>query len=528
MKKLIPILCAVLLGSLYSNARSLNTPSLGEAPLFYPFDRCVQDSTKRVYREHRHMSSNGFSSIELIYKGNIALDDTESKILSISPNGYMKFSKKSFGNKRSIIVESNAKGQLSYEYYVGRSEEPFEGDGEKWLASVLPEIVRMSGIGAEARVKRIYTKNGAEGVLDEIERISSNSVKGIYMEALLAMPTLSNKNLVAIALQIGEDISSSSERGRLYRKYSHRFLQDEKVAQAFFTGVSRISSSSEQGSVLRKVLSTEALTPYMLEELLVAAGKISSSAELGSVLAHVNRVFEQDSRVIETYFATLDQISSSSERGRVLRDLLNDSPLNDPSLIQLLESVRRISSSSEQGSVLRKASQQITSQRSPQVFEAYFRAIDAISSSSEQGSTLRALLKETTLPPSMLPYISRSIGNISSSSEQGSVLRSLISNTPSGQALPEVFFEVVRNISSSSEQGSVLRAAAQKDGVSVNELQQILGVVRYISSSSTQGEVMISVARVMPDNAMLREAYREAARNISSDSEYRRVMSALD
>ena len=118
---------------------------------------------------HTYRSNTGVTSTELEYRGKILFNEAETDVTYISPGGFLKFSKKSFGNRRTIELEGEANGVINRTYREGTKNLPFEPDGRQWMASVLPEIIRTTGIGAEERVKKFYNKGGIDAVLDEIE-----------------------------------------------------------------------------------------------------------------------------------------------------------------------------------------------------------------------------------------------------------------------------------------------------------------------------------------------------------------------
>ena len=127
-------------------------------------------SVKHGEKIHYNYKDN-FTNYDVQVKGDIKVTDDDSGIKSISPGGYLKVSKKTFGNKRSLIVESNASGKLSYEYYVGRTKTPYEPEGRQWLSEILLDVIRITGIDAKGRVNRIYKSKGVDGVLREINEI---------------------------------------------------------------------------------------------------------------------------------------------------------------------------------------------------------------------------------------------------------------------------------------------------------------------------------------------------------------------
>lgn len=107
--------------------------------------------------QHYRYQTN-FTNFDVQVDGDITVNDNDTGIKSISPGGFLKISMKSFGNRRALEIHSNSDGLLSYEYTEGRKEEPFEPEGRKWLAEILPDVVRSTGIDAVGRTKRIYKK----------------------------------------------------------------------------------------------------------------------------------------------------------------------------------------------------------------------------------------------------------------------------------------------------------------------------------------------------------------------------------
>ncbi|MEM1136140.1 MAG: hypothetical protein AAGI07_09895 [Bacteroidota bacterium] len=484
-------------------------------------------SVRQERGEYSYKSKDSFSSYEIKYKGKITLTQDEKGIASISSGGYFKVSKTTFGNKRAIVIESNSSGELDYIYYSGRAKAEFSEEGKAWLADIMLDVVRKTGLGAEKRVSRLYDEGGAKTVLNEISEIESTSVKTIYFENLLALSRLANNEIGLIAEKIGYSISSSSQKGKLYRKYANRFLQVESAIPAFFEGVSRISSSSEIGNVLRSIIKNNKLSVATLTFLLKATRNISSGSERGSVLRTVNESFVNNETFIDAYFSSLDQINSSSEKGNVLRDLLQKNTLNASTMEKVLSSTGKISSSSEQGAVLRKAIEKGI-HNDQEVQTQFFEAVNRMTSSSEKGVVLRNMLTQTTLTNESAILLFNAIKSIPSSSEMGNTLRKTFHLLNKNDKVDEVFFSTVKKISSYSEKANVLVALINENNLSTNIIIQLLEASQSISSSSEKARILIKLSDMIPNSdSEVKEAYKRAAKTISSDSEYRRVMEAV-
>jgi len=466
---------------------------------------------------------NTLQSLDVKSRGKIALTNDDENVKSISSGGYLRIRKTTFGNKKEVLIESDHDGNLSKYYYDNRIEMEFETEGRRWLRDILPEVVRSTGIAAEDRVNRFFKADGVEGVLDEIEELSGSSVKGKYFGLLLEKNGLNGRDLSKIAREISSEISSSSQQGDIYRKYSHKFLASEESAEDFFRGIGRVSSSSEQGYTLRQVLRKNNLTPPVMALLLDATSNISSSSERGAVLRDFNEGYVNDPEVARAYFDAVDQISSSSEQGSVLRDLLKLHDLSEDVLERLFESVDLISSSSERGAVLRTAMAQVEGKE--QSLDQFFRTVGNISSSSEMGSVLRSILDEASVRGKYMTQLLETVDRISSSSERGAVLRRAIPFLENDPEIMNQFFQAVENISSSSEQGYVLTELVESGELDDSGLIGVLETSEGISSSSTRVDVMLAVSDwITEDSKEVREVYKEVAKSLDSTSGYRAVM----
>jgi len=379
------------------------------------FSSLLQSDNNRHYR-----CKDNFSDYDIQVRGKIKVNDNDTGILSISPGGSLKISKKTFGNKRSVIIESNSLGILNYEYYEGRTKIDYKPEGEKWLADILLDVLRITGIDAEGRVKRFYKQDGVDAVLQEIEMISSNSVRALYFEALLDDYKLNEMEVMAISTGISK-LSSNTARGELYSAYSSIFLINTNTSIVFFSNVSKLSSNSERARILVQIS---------------------------------EKINFEDGEVIEAYFAVVDRMSSNTERGRVMRNLENTQDLTVSTYTRLLQSVGKLSSNTEMGTTLRSLDKMDLS--NPAISEAFFNTVDKMSSNTEMGSTLRHYISEENLSKENYIRMLATIKKMSSNTEMGSVLRSFPKMDLTDSSLVVAYFLAIDGMSSNTEAGSVL------------------------------------------------------------------------
>src|SRR5690348_9711284 len=98
-------------------------------------------------------TNNGYQSFNVEMRGKIEITDDDKDIKSMSPDGYLEITKTVFGSRRTLVISPQS-GGLKREYYEGRTSMPWEPEGRKWLAEIMPELLRTTTIAAESRVNR--------------------------------------------------------------------------------------------------------------------------------------------------------------------------------------------------------------------------------------------------------------------------------------------------------------------------------------------------------------------------------------
>ena len=69
-------------------------------------------------QQHSYRTSNGLTSTNIEYDGTIVFNETDTDVESISRGGFLKISKRTFGTRRTVLLEGKSNGanlsQLSW------------------------------------------------------------------------------------------------------------------------------------------------------------------------------------------------------------------------------------------------------------------------------------------------------------------------------------------------------------------------------------------------------------------------------
>lgn len=503
---------------------SKTTKLLVLALFFFSTISVAQDETFTIdgkeNKTHTYKNNTGVTNTELEYRGKIIFTEDETDVKYISPGGFLRFGKRSFGNKRSIILEGESNGVIYREYREGSKKLPFEPDGKRWMASVLPEIIRTTGIGADERAAKFYTKGGINALLNEISMLPSNYVKGIYYDASFKIPNLKTADMALLLEDAGDKISSNYELSKLLTSNSGVYGKEEKVLAAAILVTNNISSSYEQAKVYKHLLSKTELNQQNKAEIIKNVRNISSSYEQSGVLqAYVKKPLSTNN--INLVISEAGHISSSYEQSKVLQALVNNQSFKDVDLTRFLSTVSGISSSYEQAKVLKSLVGKVS--LSSEQIVTISKAAEHISSSSEQSGFLQSIINTQKLDEASINAVIASTHGISSSYERSKVLRLIIASPNFTNSNYNSVINESSSIGSSYEQSKVLADLIMLNSMPDSYMLGLIKAINTVSSSYERSKLLQKVGPNLPANKEIRNAFFKAAEGLSND-EYGKVM----
>jgi ribosome-binding factor A len=425
-------------------------------------------------------------SFSLEFEGDITLSDDDKDITAISRGGYMEIKKSAFGNRRRIFMEPGTNGKLIKKYYVGRSEENFESEGRKWLAEILPEVLRSSTLGAKQRVNRFYKKGGTYAVLQEVGNMDSDHVKSTYIRLLLDKNPNSN-DLIAILKVIGNDISSDHHQAEILKHKTKAFLSTDGTTAAYIEAAGKISSDHHKAEVLKKSIRN---------------GEISE-----------NRM--------KSLFAITENISSDHHKAQVLLTVLKNRPL----INVLIATSQSINSDHHKEQVLKAAL--VSPELSESGYSALLRSISTISSDHHSANVFSALLDKKLDRKSLAEVFWLADHNMSSDHHKAQVLKKAVQKQNLEEGNLEALLSALKGMSSDTHQAEVFKQLSKKSFNS-DQLINILAATKSMSSDHHQSISLMAYAQAVREKGdTVKEAYRNACGSISSELHYGRAIRAI-
>jgi len=474
-------------------------------------------------KTHTYKNNNGVTNTQLEYRGKIVFTDDETDVKYISPGGFLRFSKRSFGTKRTISLEGESNGKIYREYREGSKKINFEPDGKRWMASVLSEIIRTTGIGASERVKKFYAKGGINVLLAEISLIQSNYVKSIYYDASFRLPNLKTGEMALLINDAGNQVSSSYELSQILIGNASLYSKHTKALLAAIEAASKIGSSYNQSKVYKHLLTKADLSDTEIGEIIKKMSKISSSYDKSKVL---QAMITDDLSVqnVKLIIAEIGLINSSYEQSKVLKALFKSQSIEALDFNILLTAISKINSTYEQSSILR---QLVTTKKlNLEQLNALAQASISINSSYEQSRFLKSLIAEQTLDEASINSILAVIDDISSSYEQSNVLQLIIAHPSFGKTN---FLEAIKQatkVNLNYEQSKILSKIIMLKTMPTNYMLPMIEAIDNVSSSYEKSKLLQQLAPQLPDVKEVKDAFYQVAESLS-DFEYGKIMRTM-
>ena len=352
-------------------------------------------------------------------EGKIDFNDAETDIASLGAGGTARLEERRGGVAQRIEVAARG-DQLERRYFVNEHEQPYDDKARALMATAVKELVR-TGINAEARVKRIHARGGAKAVLDEIDEIHSDYVRGLYLGVLAglgrlgpsdldhalnlaggmqsdyerrqAMTALFDKQSLdaprqVTFLQHATRFSGDYERAELLVGVVPRLADDAAVRQAWLEAALGVRSDYERRRTFEAMLSLGGLDDAQLGRVVEASASMKSDYEHRELLAAAAQRLHDVDAVAPAYIRSAQSIHSDYEHREALLALIHAGKLGVKGADAVLDSAAQIKAGYECREVLVALARVMPSDTA---LLAHYRAVSARLPDYERGEADRAL-----------------------------------------------------------------------------------------------------------------------------------------
>lgn len=350
--------------------------------------------------------------------GDVDFTAKEDDIARMAPDASFTLLQRRGGITRELTVAPAANG-VKRDYRVNGAAHAFDADAQAWLATAIPEIHRLTGFDAQARIQRLLANGGVPRVLGEIGLIRTDYGRATYLAKLSG----------AVA------------------------LGDADMATAI-AAATKIESDHEKRRAMLALLDQARIAPANQAALLAAADGIDSDFERSEWLIEAAGKLPVDGANAAPWQTALVGVDSDFERRRTLQALIEHGQSRAAAVCLALSSSKGMGSDFELRSLLETAAKSHAV-----VADAdYFAVVEAIDSDFERREALLALVKAGAPDATRSRRVLDSLRGMGSDFEQGEVLKVLAKVMPNDPALIEAYRAATRAMASPHERGEAEQA----------------------------------------------------------------------
>ena len=276
-------------------------------------------------------------------------------------------------------------------YRVDGVERPYDDEGRRWFAELLPRVLAEASINVEQRVRYWRSQGGTDVALRHIADLRSSGAKRAHYDAVLDAQ-LSAAELDRLVKQAGTDIPSSGDLRAVLSKAAQQSNRGKVSPSTLEAAIGAVPSSGD----LTAVLLAYGQTDDREQQLAVArtALKIPSSGDLSRFLDEVAPRYlgRNDAALRAAYFKAVANIPSSGDLARVLVNAVPYAVKSPEITRAVLTTAGQVASSGDRARVL-VALAGSGAVRDAALRDAYLKVASEIPSSSDMRQALEALTR---------------------------------------------------------------------------------------------------------------------------------------
>lgn len=285
--------------------------------------------------------------LDLKVKGDVTFTDDERGIKSLSSDGNIYYRKGE--NKLKILPKKE--GSLLYLIDGTKKTAPDSSD-EALIAECVQMMIDM-GVNGKERAQRIYKEIGFDGVLKEVDRFDSDYVKSIYLGALGAHHSLSDKEMIAFLNEAEARLASDYYKAELLNGVRENYLRNKSTVEVYINIVKNIKSDYYKYEMLKK-LGKYSSAEKQAEQVLEIVKSMNSDYYQAEIITVLLKSKSIDKKSYSQILGAIQDVNSSYYQAEILKKLITNQVKDEKEWSQIIAYTQKIDSDYYRAAVLKK------------------------------------------------------------------------------------------------------------------------------------------------------------------------------
>lgn len=216
--------------------------------------------------------------------GEFRLNDEETDVAEMADGARLDIEENN-ETRRKIRFESVG-GAIERTYWVDGDDVELDSDGRRWLAAVLPRLMRETGINVEERASRLHRQGGADRILEEIGLIEGEHTRRVYTTWLVRNDDLNDRQYDELLDLIGNIDGDYESRIVLTEIAEHEQLDGQRAARLLEIGAG-IDSDYEMRALIEHLVTRSDVVGVATDLLIEVIASIDSDYEMRTAFGAV-------------------------------------------------------------------------------------------------------------------------------------------------------------------------------------------------------------------------------------------------
>jgi hypothetical protein len=201
-------------------------------------------------------------------------------------------------------------------------------------------------------------------------------------------------------------------------------------------------------------------------------------------------------------------------------------PVDVQTLIDVTRHAKKMTSDYEKGRLLADIAKRYV--RNDELRDAYLETVFSMASDFERGKALIALLDRDSIPSASTARVLRSAVLMTGDAQRGQVLRRIGPAVFADTSVQRAYLEVITAMTSDNERSAAITALVNSQPLPPSTQLALLRATSAITSSFEKSKLLLVFAGKQGiGDSTVRRVFMRTAEALTSDSDYRRVMSAV-
>ena len=344
--------------------------------------------------EWRH----GPRTVFVKHLGEVGFADNDEDVLRVSTGGYLFIQESVLLDSRSMEFTRQPDGSVGRRFVVNGEETAVDWDARAWLARMLPEILRRTGINASERATRILDHQGFEALSAEVRLLPRDTDRVRYLQEAIESGGLTEDQKLRIVQDVATAFfMSDSKKSAVLSDWAHKYSEVELLAGLLNAGET-IRADSIKARFALSLIELHCGSAEKMGMILNLVKGIGSDSHKAKVLGVATDCLSRDDHFREAFFGSLNSIRSDSHKSSVLRKVVEISagtPASS-SVARRSELANQLGSNKTVVSALLNGSHDVYIE-DPRVSKEFYGAVDRIGSNSIRAGVLSAVVRQSAM-----------------------------------------------------------------------------------------------------------------------------------